>query len=344
MKKERNLSIELLRIYSMFFIVAGHVTGYMAQAGVLQNNPSWIERVLSALSGGMGTCAVDLFVLITGYFLITSTALGVRRFLTIYVETVFYLVSITVIFLLSGQATWVDLAKSFFPLAPTKFGYWFVTKYLGLILLAPFLSRLALSLSKRQYEVLLLILLLLNTTLAYGFPLGNLYGGGWTLMWFICLYFVAGYLRLHGNSGVWMRRSLWLIAYVIGVIAWASIQFFGVKQVALDYHSVITFCIAFSLFVLTKNTRITDSRLIRFFAPNTFGVYLIHQHNLIIGCLVAVLSISYNGGGICSAWVIGGSIYVVCTLIDKLRVLLFDVLKISNLYMQVEKKMEALFK
>ena len=342
MKKERNLSIELLRIYSMFFIVIGHVTGYIAQAGVLQNNPSWIERVLSALSGGMGTCAVDLFVLITGYFLITSTTLGVRRFLSIYVETVFYLVSITLVFLLSGQATWGDLAKSFFPLAPTKFGY--VTKYLGLILLAPFLSRLALSLSKKQYEVLLLILLLLNTTLVYGFPLGNLYGGGWSLMWFICLYFVAGYLRLHGNSGVWMRRCPWLIAYVIGVIVWASIQFFGVKQVALDYHSVITFSIAFSLFVLAKNTGITDSRLIRFFAPNTFGVYLIHQHNLIIGCLVSVLSISYNGGGIYSAWVIGASIYVVCTLIDKLRVLMFDVLKISNLYMQVEKKMEALFK
>lgn len=340
MKHERNLSIELLRIYSMFFIVWGHVGGYVAQAGISAGSNNVLTQMFGAITGGMGTCAVDLFVLITGYFLVTKTEWNIKRFLSIYIQTVFYLVAITGLFIIFGHASLTDLVKSFFPLAPTKFSYWFVTKYLGLVLLAPFLARLAQSLTKRQYQILVIILLLLNTTFAFGFPFGDLYGGGWTLMWFICLFFCSGYIRLHGNSGIWKKCKIWVCLYFLSVLAWALVSFFNLTQISLSYHSFLTFSVAISLFNIACNIRIKKSKFIHFFAPNTLGVYLIHCHTLIISYLTSTLIFmsDYISVNTLFLLLLSIGIYVISTILDKIRQSIFDIIKLNSIISYIDQK------
>ena len=147
---QRALNIELLRIVCMLFIVIGHIGG---RGGV--GFPFGLNLMPHH---------VDCFILISGYFLITAK-FKFERILRTLIETIFYTFTITFILFCFGLADFYELAKSIFPIAPTKFNYWFVTKYLAVLLMSPFLSKLCLSLTQRGYECLLLSLLLISSTL-----------------------------------------------------------------------------------------------------------------------------------------------------------------------------------
>lgn len=185
--RQRNLNLELLRILSMFFIIAGHIGGR-----------SNLESFSTFAT--IAPHAVNCFVLISGYFLITSK-FKFERVLRIIAETIFYTFSITLILFILGKANVEDLCKSIFPFAPTKFSYWFVNKYVALILLSPFIQKVCTSITKKQYQILLGSLLLLSSTLFLIFPFGELFGNGFSLIWFITLFITSGYIRLYYNGG-----------------------------------------------------------------------------------------------------------------------------------------------
>ncbi len=139
MKAQRQINLEILRILCMLFIVTGHIGGRgdIHQAVILAPH------------------AVNCFVLISGYFLITSK-FKIERALRVILETIFYTFTITIILYLLGKANLYDIAKSIMPFAPTKFSYWFVNKYLAVILLSPFICKVCATISKKQYQICLL--------------------------------------------------------------------------------------------------------------------------------------------------------------------------------------------
>lgn len=52
--------------------------------------------------------------------------------------------------------------------------YWFVIQYTALLFLSPFLSKLALSITKKN-QLLLLVLFIINVSLNFGFSYGDIY-------------------------------------------------------------------------------------------------------------------------------------------------------------------------
>lgn len=274
MKANRQPNIEAIRIMAMAFIVFGHISATLCY----YTQCSDLEKVCLDLSR-IGVCSVDLFILISGYFLIDRTKVNLKRILKILFETIFYCFTITFLFYLFGKATLYDCLSSLNPMAPTRFNYWFVTKYIGLILLQPFLSRLAVSLSKVQYKALLVVLLLLTTNLTLLFPFGTLFCSGWTLWWFITLFFVGGYLKLHQLSDsvpIWKCIVTWLVCAILIVVLQESTIF------NCSYNSVITLSLAVATFCIFRKIEIHNDRIIRFIAPNVFAVFLIHSHNLFL--------------------------------------------------------------
>lgn len=265
----------------MLFIVFGHVSA------TLCNYSQWgvFERTFLNLSH-IGVCSVDLFILISGYFLINRTQIKLKRVLKIMVETFFYTFTIKLLFYLCGRASLYDCLSSLNPMAPTRFNYWFVTKYIGLMLLQPFLSRLAVSLSKTQYKALLVVLLLLTTDLTLLFPFGTLFCTGWTLWWFITLFFVGGYLKLHLPSDsvpIWKNIVILIFSAILIVVLQDSNLF------NCSYNSVITITLAVATFCIFRKIEIRNDRIVRFVAPNVFAVYLIHSHNLFLPFLKSCL-------------------------------------------------------
>lgn len=331
MKSERQLNIELLRIFAMFYIVLGHLSCVIGD----YNELNWIEKLILHIPLGF-VPGVNCFVLISSYFLINAK-FKAQRIVRIAVETLFYTVILTVVcfFFLNknGEITLYDILKSFYILGPTKYNYWFISTFIALLVLQPFLSKLAMSFTKRQYQLFLCVLIFINTDLIGGFPFGGLFGGGFTLMWFICLFFTGGYLRLHLESH---SMKFWLSLTIFFTLVKTVIQYMGwTNIISLSYNSIIIYVLAISVFMLFKSIRISRiNNLVKFISPNILGVYLIHEHGfkyLYRDELTYQLSQSLYWNKIAYLIIWSLLIFIICIFIDKLRQKLFIVLSLNEI-------------
>lgn len=91
MKSERQLNIELLRIFAMFYIVLGHLSCVIGD----YNELNWLEKLILYIPFGF-VPGVNCFVLISSYFLINAQ-FKAQRIVRIAVETLFYTVILTVV-------------------------------------------------------------------------------------------------------------------------------------------------------------------------------------------------------------------------------------------------------
>lgn len=355
-------NFEILRVLAMFLIIVGHffVHGLRGEGnGVMLSYDG--KSVLDTVSFGIAqslwvfsSISVNLYVLISGYFLVQSKAKW-GKIPSIWMQTAFYSVCIYLVFAVVGLGGIFSVKDFVSSVLVVRYGavadrtYWFVAQYIGLLALSPFLNRLVAGLTKVEYKTLIVILLLLDFSFGYVFY-GNVYSGGQTLFHFISVYFIAGYIRHYQLFGTWSKRKL------LGVCAVVI-----VAVVALDYMYCLAHCIkhqeAFQLqlssrylnyngiplvlavlvFCVVQRAPIRDNRLVRFLvaiAPFSFGVYLIHDNIYVRGWLWRVVTsyVSFSPSNVvlCSLSV-AASIYAVCTGIDMLRALVFRILRIEVL-------------
>ena len=87
-----------------------------------------------------------------------------------------------------------NLAGIVHSLLPIRYTmYWFVTAYMGMYILSPYLSRLACHLEKNEYKKFLMILtglFVLYSFLRQDADPFNI-GGGYTMAWFCVLFFLG---------------------------------------------------------------------------------------------------------------------------------------------------------
>lgn len=111
----------------------------------------------------------------------------------------------------------------------------------------------------------------------------------------------------------------------------------------VDYTSPSSVIISICFINIFNNLEINNSFLIKiisFFAPLTFGVYLIHNHLLIRNHIVRkyfLWLLNYNSYKLISLEVIiSFIIFLICSLIDYLRYILFKLFRIRELCIKVE--------
>ena len=110
-------------------------------------------------------------------------------------------------------------------LFPVTFGeYWFVTCYLLLFILSPFLNILVKNLKKEDYKKLLMILTIVFVFLKFFIPETFTFDktSGYGIIWFIILYLFSGYIRLHYVSNI--NKYVYLLGWFI-----CSVFTFGIK-------------------------------------------------------------------------------------------------------------------
>lgn len=316
MGKERIPNYELLRILAMLFIVMGH----MSHGNKTLLNYFFVPQ------------HVDCFILISGFFLVTAKFRSIGFWKTLF-ETVFYSGGITLMmYFITGNVGIFDILKSFDPLAQTRYSYWFVSNYLGLLIFWPFLSKIAASLTKRQYELMLLALTVTCTTFIYAFfPLG--YCSGWTLWWFICLFFFGGYLRLHTNKfhfSHWGKLLILLMILYWGTTRWVTI-------ITHDYNSLHVLAIAICTFMWIKGLKLNRGRqIIYYISPHVFAIYLIHCQILLYPYLLEQMknyglqsdNILVGTGYLITITIV---VFIFSIIIDKFRIILFKVTHVDAL-------------
>ena len=348
---KRNIPLEWLRIVSMLMIILLHSIADSGFADSLTPGSAlyYWEEFLYA----MVQVCVNCFVLISGYFLVTSK-FRPGKLLSLWAEVVFYGFFIKLIVMIGGGITFSlpSLLSCFLPVLTGR--YWFVTIYFGLYLIAPFLNIGLCAMTKRQHQALLAVLFVLFSVMVSVWPgfAGMNSGGGWGLAWFAVLYVFAAYLRLHytpaGKSGrfvliffacpVIMTAALWA-AQTLGLSA--------LERIAANwqrYDSVFAFAATLALMLAFLNWKGTESetvnRAVVRISSATFGVYLIHAHaNLCTeemwGRLGIVSGMEHAGWPLYQLAVVLG-IFIVCAVIDLLRQKLFALLRVDECAARIE--------
>lgn len=291
--KIRESNFELLRIISMLLIVAHHFSAcgnFNFDLGVFSLNRLWID--MFEIGGKLG---VNIFVFISGYFLISSKGFRIQRLLKIWGQLIFYSVSLCLISYFLGYIN-IDstmdfiylILKTLFPVSSQI--WWFASTYFILYIFHPFINIFLKNLNKGKYIILIFIMTVLWCIIP---TFTHLSLESNNLLWFFYLYSIAAYIKIHGFN---IRKSnkFWLLVAIISIIITylcvivmtllgLKFPFFADKTVFLYYsQSVALLIIAFAFFMLFKQLKIKSSRIINTIASTTFGVYLIHQYPFLL--------------------------------------------------------------
>ena len=138
-RSKRNSNLEILRIIAIIFIIAHHfsVHGFENVNFAVTNVNSYLIYFF-ALFGEIG---VDVFILISAYFMINSK-FTFKKLLILGGEVYFYSVAFFLLFLtILTPVSPINLhfiVSSFLPISQST--YWFITDYILLMIFSPFLN------------------------------------------------------------------------------------------------------------------------------------------------------------------------------------------------------------
>ena len=208
-KTKRQSGIELLRIIAMIQIIFLHAYQY----GLLHDASKAagdIDGILVTFVWSLCRTPVDVFIMISGYFMITSQfdiKKTIRRGGKIYGAMIFYSIILSIIFFISDPSliNINSVIKAFTPLMSRT--WYFLSNYLIILLLSPFLNKMLASLSKKHYLYFMGIVFVavsLWSTLAEIHGINNVISVnkildpymGKSLGGFLLMYIIGGYLRL----------------------------------------------------------------------------------------------------------------------------------------------------
>lgn len=287
----RSSNLELYRIICILMIVAHHCvvnSGLIASdpithnpSGPLGDNPTDINTLLLWAFGMWGKTGINCFLMITGYFMCKS-AITLRKFVKLLVWIYTYRTVIYIIFLITGYETFsvVRMVKLLMPV--WGFNANFTSCFIGFWLTIPFWNILIRNMDKRQYRMLLLLLLGMYTVLG-SVPNFNITFNYVT--WFGVIYLVAAYIRMYphplfNNRKFWMCMTCLTVFMAICSMS-LMLHLFGVGAVFFvsDSNKILAVAVAVSSFLWFKNIDLRYSRFINMAGASTFGVLLIHANS-----------------------------------------------------------------
>lgn len=317
----------------MFIIVAHH---YVVNSGfiALINNDSLItfNNMFLLLFGWGGKTGINCFVMITGYFMCKST-LTLQRYLKLLLEVVFYRIVFYIIFAIGG---YIDFGIIGFFKALTGFtsiSTGFTSSFLVFYLFIPFLNILINNMNKKMHLLLITLCLGIHTalpSLTLAFPSFSY------VSWFMIIYLIAAYLRCYPDKYV-ENKKLWncifalsilfsLLSVVVGTVLEKKL---GTKIIhyffVADSNKILALVTGVSSFMFFKNLNIPQSKIINKISSATFGVLLIHAANDSMRIWLwedFLKTTNFYNSKFLIVHAIGSValIYIVCTLIDMLRI------------------------
>ena len=125
--KQRQSNIELLRIVAMLLIVIVHFASY--GAFTFPTSAITFNRIWFQLFRSTGKIGANIFVLISGYFLIETKNIKVKKALKMWLQIFTYSFLLYVIFAAFGDAplNFKTVIKRLFPI--TYGEWWFASAY-----------------------------------------------------------------------------------------------------------------------------------------------------------------------------------------------------------------------
>ena len=339
-KKTRESNIELLRIIGMLMVVAHH---YVVNSGILNGfepgNTS-LKFIFLNLWGMWGKTGINLFVLISGYFM-CKNQLTMKRYCKVLFEWILYHFGIYLVMLVAGYETaglrrLFDLTFEIFRHANESGS--FENSFFIFYLFIPFMNKFIQSISKTEFKRFVLYLIFVFTVLSTFFFNYAIFG---EVFWFSAVYFIGAYLRIYPPQWSVVLKSSGRLLLLSLLVSYASVVLLIFVDSKLHRDIVMFFVsdanklgavlVSIFMFATFKNLRIGYSKMVNLVAKTTFGVLLIHSNN---GALRQYLwqdllhvdtfySLPF-GILVMKSILITAGVFAVCSLIDIIRIYLIE--------------------
>lgn len=185
----RNSRLEFLRIIAILMIVFCHFSTH----GFIFNNFSFNKYYLNALQFG-GEFGVNIFVMISAYFSINKKE-NYKKIIKLVFCTLFYSVTFLILFLCFSSLKSISITDVFKSLLPISYRhYWFITDFILLMIVSPFLNKMIKVFEKDMYKKFIFISFTFLCVFCVFLPKSfvDIKNG---FIWFIYLYFCVGYIK-----------------------------------------------------------------------------------------------------------------------------------------------------
>lgn len=267
----------------MLFITLHHFSLW-AQGGrsdyLIAHNHLW-SAFWSLFYLPLGDIGVYIFVMISGFYLGTkniSIKRSVKKTLKVYAEVYFY--SILFLILALNWQSPVKTNKLWQSVMPITFNqYWFVSGYVVLMLLVPFINQAVNNLTKRQFAYLLTVLAvicgifpLINNTIA-----SQTVGLGILITAYLFGTFIAKFI--HRNNWNYL---IGLVLFTINTVIIYIIMYYQIiltkDRFTNIYTGIFALLSAWGLFLIFINLKPVFHVIFNQVARHMFAVYLITQN------------------------------------------------------------------
>ncbi len=281
---KRKSNLEILRIISMIMIVMHH---YALYSGFLWENEITVNRIIVNFFEMFGKVGVVIFILISGYFY-DKTKFKLKKFITLILQVwIFSIIGLIIgVISNSDKLNISNIIKSIFPISFST--YWFASCYILIYIFSPFLKKIINNISKRDYKILLTIMLLIWFVYPT-IPKVETYSNVFISL--IVIYLIGGYLKKYGIRFLDSNKnniSISIIIFIIFImnIIMLSIEILAIKIPLLQdkwmyfngERSIFVLILAILLFSVFKNLNIKNNKIINKIAATTFGIYLVHEN------------------------------------------------------------------
>lgn len=282
-KKIRDSNFELLRLFLILFVIILHYNGQVCNVLELTQNASFVIKYFIRIGEALCVCAVNVFLLISGYFLCEKDSVNIRKVINLFVVLIVFSFASYFLKLIFG----IDEFRIKSLIGCLLPGNYYAYLYSAVFILSPFLNLIT-RLEKKQFNIFLLIILILfsifPTVIDFlseiissinssgrSFISGDGNNNGYTLINFIMLYFIGAFIR---KNEVHLSLIKSFFAYLFTTL----VLLVGMKinpAHIFDYCNIFVIFQSFFFFLIFLNISI-KSRIINFMAKSIWGMFIIH--------------------------------------------------------------------
>ena len=293
--KGRMANMELLRCVSMLLVVALHFLGKGGALTDLTAADMPAYGYCAWLLESLAIVAVNVYMLISGYFLVESS-FQVKRVLQLLLQLWFYSIGVGAVAALFGYLPEGGFGIHYllmlcFPVSMNH--YWFMSAYIFMYMFMPLLSAGVKKLEKKQFQTVLVLLLVAFSLIKSVVP-ARLEADmqGYDCIWYMCVYLVAAYIRLYGipffknkvrGLAVYLASAIGIfgVTMLLRMLYLKTNNFGRILAVCYNYNHLLVLAASIGLFSLFYHMQLKQgafSRVVCKIAPYTLGVYLWHEH------------------------------------------------------------------
>lgn len=273
-KSARNSNVEIVRIIAMLMIIASHVYGTNSGEEFQKFPQAVFVLTQSVFHAGLG---VIIFMLISGYFLINFSEKRLTKMVSMtWCCSVFSVILGIIVDKLSNNGiSLMGIVRHLIPISSRY--YWYISCYICVMILAPFLNKAINAISKKDFQKLIIAMLAIFYIMPTFLYFDIMDDKGKGLVTMISAYFIGAYLSkyrisLDKNKAV----ILLIITFIITFIGnYAATLVRGETSYPFSRECTITTLFAGVLILHIATEKTCENKIINNLSSKTLYVYII---------------------------------------------------------------------